>query len=84
MTDELMMFDPATRAPHPYPSHAAQWSEWHGRTAWLYNPWTGEPRHPADVGSDVFGALIVPPARCLAAGAPLRPKMQNIIAPHNA
>jgi hypothetical protein len=58
----LMRFDPATREEQPYPSHADQWREWHGkRTAWLYNPWTGTQRRAEDVGSDVTGLLIVPP-----------------------
>lgn len=33
-----------------YPSHA-----------WLYNPWTGEPRGSCDVGSDPFRLAMVPP-----------------------
>lgn len=56
--DWLMKFDPALGTERPYPSHAGQWREWHGRVAWLFNPWTGERRHPADVGSDTFGCLI--------------------------
>lgn len=58
---QLMRFDPATGAYDPYPSHATQWRHWHGETAWLYNPWTGEQRDARDVGSDVFGQLIIPP-----------------------
>lgn len=61
--DALMGYDPATGAAFPYPSHAGQWREFHGSTAWLYNPWTGQPRRAEDVGSDVFGHLIVPPSR---------------------
>lgn len=58
----LMMFDPADRGKKPYPSHAAQWRDWHGHgTAWLYNPWTGEKRNAGDVGSDPEGLLIIPP-----------------------
>jgi len=58
----LMKFDPATGAQKPYPSHSAQWREWHGKTeAWLFNPWTGERRVAGDVGSDTFGQLILPP-----------------------
>lgn len=60
--DSLMKFDPATGDPKPYPSHAAQWREWHGKgTAWLINPWTGTRRNAGDVGSDPFGRLIQPP-----------------------
>lgn len=58
----LMKFDPATGEPKPYPSHADQWREWHGKaTAWLFNPWSGERREAGDVGSDPFGHLILPP-----------------------
>ena len=57
----LMRFDPATGAEKPYPSHAAQWREYHGELAWLFNPWVGHRRWAGDVGSDVFGHLIIPP-----------------------
>lgn len=58
---ELMLFDPATGEQKPYPSHAQQWREWHGKAmAWLFNPWTGARREAADVGSDQFGELILP------------------------
>lgn len=69
----LMKFDPATGEPKPYPSHADQWREWHGKaTAWLFNPWTGTRRDAGDVGSDTFGQLILPPGEPLyAATAPL-------------
>lgn len=56
----LMKFDPATGFENPYPSHADQWRKYHGATAWLFNPWNGSRRHAADVGTDVFGLLIVP------------------------
>jgi hypothetical protein len=54
----LMKFDPANRKSQPYPSHAEQYRSWHGKVAWLYNPWTGDARDPRDIGSDVFGQLI--------------------------
>ena len=58
----LMKFDPANGGDRPYPSHAAQWRDWHGHsTAWLFNPWTGERRDARNVGSDVAGHLIIPP-----------------------
>ena len=60
MQSEVMKFDPATGGPRPYPSHAGQWREWHGKMAWLFNPWTGRRRDARDVGSDVQGLLIVP------------------------
>ena len=56
--ESLMRFDPAFRTEKPYPSHAAQYRSYHGDIAWLYNPWTGTPRHPSDIGSDPFGLLI--------------------------
>lgn len=66
--DRLMEFDPATREPKPYPSHAEQWRQYHGRkTAWLYNPWTGCQRRAEDVGSDVTGLLILPPHSAMSA-----------------
>jgi len=57
----LMQFDPATGWSKPYPSHAQQWREFNGEAAWLFNPWTGERRMAGDVGSDVFGHMILPP-----------------------
>lgn len=58
--DKLMLYDPANGSPRPYPSHAAQWRAYHGRDAWLFNPWTGTRRSAGDVGSDVSGLLIDP------------------------
>ena len=60
MQNTLMKIDPAFGTERPYPSHAAQWRDWHGRQAWLFNPWSGQRRHPSDIGSDQFGLLIVP------------------------
>lgn len=58
----LMKFDPATGEAKPYPSHADQWRNWHGyRTAWLFNPWTGDRRLAGDVGTDTLGQMIQPP-----------------------
>lgn len=54
----LMKFDPATAKEFPYPSEADQWREYHGATAWLYNPYTGNLRDARDVGSDVYGILL--------------------------
>lgn len=65
----VMKYDPATGTPNPYPSHAEQWREWHGKmVAWLYNPWTGELRLAGDVGTDPYGQLILPPGEPLYAG----------------
>ena len=53
-----MKFDPQSGNKLPYPSHAAQYREYHGKTAWLFNPWIGNKRAAPDVGSDTFGHLI--------------------------
>ena len=62
MQRELMVFDPANGGERPYPSHAEQYREWHGQVAWLFDPWTGRRRRAEDVGTDVYGHLIQPPA----------------------
>lgn len=56
--EEVMKVDPAYGTPNPYPSHARQYRKYHGKIAWLINPWTGEKRDPRDIGSDVTGLLI--------------------------
>lgn len=56
---EVMKTCPATNKPRPYPSHAAQWRDYHGKCAWVYNPWTGTQRDARDIGTDTFGQLIV-------------------------
>lgn len=58
MSCRLMKFCPATGEERPYPSHAKQWREYHGQTAWLINPYTGDRRKAEDVGLDPFGQLI--------------------------
>lgn len=55
MQSSLMTHDPATGAIDPYPSQVGQYRAYHGKVAWMFNPWTGEPRNPLDIGSDVFG-----------------------------
>lgn len=67
--ESLMKFDPAFGTDRPYPSHADQYRKWHGRVAWLFNPWTGVKRHPLDIGSDVTGLLILPPREPICAGS---------------
>lgn len=68
MQNALMLFDPATGEPKPYPSEAAQWRSYHGfATAWLFNPWTGNRRYAGDVGSDPFGHAILSPRDALLA-----------------
>lgn len=66
----LMKYDPASGRHHPYPSHAEQYRIFHGNVAWLFNPWTGERRNAADVGSDLFGMLIIPDGEPLSAFKP--------------
>lgn len=75
--DTLMHFDPATCEQKPYPSHAAQWRQYHWGTAWLYNPWTGDARRAEDVGSDCFGHLILPPGERLMAAVYPRSVVRN-------
>jgi len=55
---QRMRYDPVTGHHHPYPSHAAQYREFHGKVAWMYNPWTRAQRDARDIGSDVTGLLI--------------------------
>jgi hypothetical protein len=55
----IMRFDPAYGTPNPYPSEAEQYRYWHGHIAWLFNPYTGAPRDPRDIGTDVTGLAIV-------------------------
>lgn len=57
--DNLMKFDPATGREKPYPSHAEQWRKYHGKTAFLYDPFSGNLRDARDVGSDPFGYGII-------------------------
>lgn len=59
-TPALMRFDPAYGTKDPYPSEAKQYREWHGGIAWIFNPYTGDRRHPLDIGSDVTGILCLP------------------------
>ena len=56
--DARMKFSPTDCSKHPYPSHAEQYRKYHGKAAWLYNPWTGTMRTPEDIGTDSFGLLI--------------------------
>lgn len=56
-----MIVDPTTGHPSPSPKIAAEYRAYHGLQAWLFNPWTGVKRHPADIGSDVQGVLIANP-----------------------
>lgn len=62
-----MKFDPADGTEKPYPSHAKQWREHHGQSAFLFNPWSGQRRFAGDVGTDPFGHLIMPPGEDLRA-----------------
>lgn len=64
----LMRFDPQHGTERPYPSHAEQYRQYHGLTAWLINPWSGARRDPRDIGSDVEGLLIIPDGEPVKAG----------------
>ena len=54
----VMLFDPVEGTYTPYPSCAVQYRKYHGKVAWMYNPYTGHKRDPRDVGVDVFGEMI--------------------------
>jgi hypothetical protein len=54
-----MLVCPATGKENPYPSEAKQWRQYHGKCAWLYDPYTGTKRDPRDIGTDTFGHLLV-------------------------
>lgn len=56
---DLMKYAPHTGEAEPYPSTADHWRAHHGKVAWLFDPWTGEARNAYDIGTDVFGHLIV-------------------------
>lgn len=56
--ERLMMWNPCNGSAQPYPSHAKQYREYHGKDAWLFNPWTGVRRDSRDIGTDTFGHLI--------------------------
>lgn len=58
---KIMKYDPATGWSNPHPVYADIWREYHGKVAWLFNPWTGDRRDARDVGSDTFGHLIQHP-----------------------
>ena len=58
--ETLMTHCPATGRLSPYPSHAKQWRIANGYCAWLFNPWGGNRRTASDVGTDVFGKLLIP------------------------
>lgn len=56
----IMSFDPVSGKPAVIKFTPHEYRQYHGLIAWLYNPWTGEPRDPRDIGSDVQGLLIAP------------------------
>lgn len=61
---EQLLYNPATGSPFPDFSSAPtaeQFRKDEGAIAWIYNPWTRVKRDPRDIGSDVYGHLIVPP-----------------------
>lgn len=57
---KLMKFDPVTGEEKPYPSNAKDYRSYHGKLAWLFNPWTGTKRDAGDIGTDIDGRLIDP------------------------
>ena len=56
-----MRFGPGSGAVLPFgPVYAEGYRASNGPVAWIYNPWTGQPRDPRDIGTDVLGHLITP------------------------
>lgn len=53
--EALMRFDPLTRAPKPYPSHARQYRTHNSADYWNYNPWTGVKRTVEEMDNDPLG-----------------------------
>lgn len=60
MEKDILVFDPVSGDLAIETFSAEEYRQHHGLVAWLYNPWTGEPRDPRDIGSDVQGLLIEP------------------------
>ncbi|QTB79308.1 hypothetical protein J3L14_17855 [Burkholderia pseudomallei] len=60
MQTTKMVFCPLSGERGPVPDIAAAWREQH-RVAWMFNPWTGEPRGLRDIEQDVDGRWILPP-----------------------
>lgn len=56
----FLRYDPRTGREMRQPVRAQEFRDYHGRVAWLYNPWTGDLRDVEDIGSDVYGHLISP------------------------
>ena len=54
-----LLFDPATGKRMTTLVTADEYRRMEGEIAWLYSPWTGHMRDPRDIGTDVFGHLIV-------------------------
>lgn len=59
-SESLMKYAPTNGVQCPYPSNPSDYRGYHGKAAWLYNPYTGDIRTAEDVGNDVFGYLIKP------------------------
>ena len=53
-----MRFDPRDGSKRPYPSNSEDFRKYHGRVAWLFNPWTSKKRECEDIGTDPTGLMI--------------------------
>jgi len=64
--ESYMKFDPETgiKIPNTTPE---LYRETHTGVAWLFNPWSGDKRDSRDIGSDVFGLLMVAPGESIKA-----------------
>lgn len=53
-----MKYNPINGTEELSHTDALEFRKYHGRIAWLFNPWTGVKRDPRDIGTDVLGYLI--------------------------
>ena len=58
LQQEIMRFDPHDGESRPYPTHTEQFRKFHGKKAWIFNPWTGSMRDAGDIATDLQGLLI--------------------------
>lgn len=53
-----MLYNPTTGKDEIFPKNPRQFRHHHKGLAWLYDPYTGKPRKPSEIGHDPFGLLI--------------------------
>ncbi|WP_146126113.1 MULTISPECIES: hypothetical protein [Burkholderia cepacia complex] len=67
MQTTKMLFCPLSGERGPVPDTAAAWRERYPMRVWAFDPWTGKPRGPGDIGQDADGRWILPPGEQLSA-----------------